>query len=122
MMTPIGGGARWVPEGAGSILKSLFSVTPARKHDPRTDILVDVGLVLGNKNDVTIDNVQVLRSYHSDPAEHTMYLVLDDEAIVFDAIVTKDNIEYGHNIAGSWKVVLAGAANRKLRRKKKVTA
>ncbi len=74
----------------------------AKYSDPRIDILIDIGLILGQEHNqiyYEIDKMEITRAISQDYTQYTVHI---DDGLVFDVLYGEGGLELGEYIPGVW--------------------
>jgi hypothetical protein len=97
------------PEAGKLIERYRGSGKPMPKSDPRVDVLIDIGILLGSEHDEMYYEQEKMLVARAVSAEYTQYTIHVDDGLVFSALYTED-LELGEYLNGPWVHRLAALA------------
>jgi hypothetical protein len=110
------------PEAGELVQRYRAGGRPMVESDPRTDVLIDMGVILGEeRNEVYYDTekMQLIRSVSTEYIQYSIYV---DDGLVFEVLYTDERgMELGEYLVGPWVYRLA-ALSRGLRRARRQLA
>jgi hypothetical protein len=90
---------------AGTIVRALRqsarATQHARRQDPRVDLMLDVGLLLGTYDRAAIDPeaIKLLRSWDANGVEYTVTV---EGKVVFEALFAEGEMAFSTLVPGPW--------------------
>lgn len=110
------GGRRYKHPDAGRVVRAIFEKMKVLEENPKQTAMIAAGLLLSyNSSSVQLsgpygdDTLFVEKIEVTDPTG-MMYTVMLNEDLVFEALVTKDEVTYGKFTDGEWLPYLEQAS------------
>lgn len=89
------------PEAGELVARYRGAGKPIKKSDPRIDILIDIGILLGTEHDELYYEVEKMLVSRAISEEYTQYTIHIDDGLVFSALYT-EALELGEFLSGPW--------------------
>jgi hypothetical protein len=101
---------RYVHPEAGNTVRYLLKQSSRKAPDPRKNIIIDVGLLLGSGGPINLGETIVLDRVDVTDPEYTIFIVRENDLTVFEALVSSEEVEIGTYKPGAWEGALHAVA------------